>query len=116
MLDKVLGNKTAEQMLLFLYHYGELHASLLAKMSGLSETPVKNQLNKFENAGLLVSREVGRSRVYTFNPKSPFTKPIKDLISIVYESIPLSEREIIFSRRLRPRRKGKKILLNNATT
>jgi hypothetical protein len=115
-LDKIFGNKTAERILLNLYHYGELHASLLSKISRSAQTPVKNQLYKFESAGLLISKEMGRSRVYSFNPKSPYTKPIKQLIGIVYDNIPLKEREALFSYRARPRRKGKKVIARNATS
>jgi len=40
----------------------------------------------------------------------PFVKPIKELLKIAYESIPLNEREVIFKIRRRPRNKGKPII------
>lgn len=49
---------------------------------------------------------MGRSRVYSFNPKSPLLKPVKELIEIAYEYISISERRKIFQVRRRPRRKG----------
>ena len=73
-------------------------------------TPVLKQLNKFELAGVLVSKEIGKSRLYSFNPKSAFTKPIKEMLKIVYDSIPIKEKEKIFNKRRRPRRKGKPTL------
>lgn len=109
MLEGIFGNKTAEKVLLHIYHYGESHASGIAQDFRISLTSVVQQLNKFELAGLLVSKEVGRSRIYSFNPKSPFSKPIKELIEIVYESIPLTERQSLFQTRRRPRRKGKPV-------
>jgi hypothetical protein len=60
-------------------------------------------------AGVLISKEAGRSRVYSFNPKSPIVKPVKELVEIAYESIPLVERQKIFATRRRPRRKGKPV-------
>ncbi len=72
--------------------------------------PIVGQLTRFENAGVLVSKEMGRTRVYSFNPKSPFVRAVKELIQIVYENIPLREREILFGVRRRPRRKGKPVL------
>lgn len=109
MLEGIFGNKTAEKVLLHIFHYGESHASGIAKDFGGALNPIIQQLNRFELAGVLVSKEVGRSRMYSFNPKSPFTKPVKELIEIAYEGIPLSERRKIFKTRRRPRRKGKPI-------
>jgi len=110
MLEGIFGNKTAEKVLLHIYHYGEVHASGIAQDYGIALNPIKGQLDRFEQAGILVSREIGRSRLYFFNPKSVFLKPVKALLEIVYESIPLAEREQIFATRRRPRRKGKPVL------
>ena len=110
MIEGVLGNKTAEMVLLHIHHYGESHAAAISNDLKLSQTAVRGQLNRFEKAGILTSKEIGRSRVYSFNPKSPFTKPVKELISVAYESIPLYKREKLFKTRRRPRRKGKPVL------
>jgi hypothetical protein len=71
---------------------------------------VLNQLERFENAGILVSKQIGRSRLYSLNKKSPYYKPIDEMLRIAYESIPLEERMQRFKTRRRPRRKGKPIL------
>lgn len=109
MLEGIFGNKTAEKVLLHIYHYGESHASGIAKDFNIALNPVIQQLNRFELAGVLVSKEVGRSRIYSFNPKSPIMKPVKDLIETTYDSIPLAERQVLFQTRRRPRRKGKPV-------
>lgn len=109
MLEGIFGNKTAEKVLLHIFHYGESHASAVAKDFEMALNPIIQQLNRFELAGVLISKEMGRSRIYSFNPKSPLVKPIKDLIEITYESIPLSDRQKIFKTRRRPRRKGKPV-------
>jgi hypothetical protein len=110
MLEGIFGNRTAEKALLHIYHYGEIHASAIAQDYGVALDPIKKQLERFEVAGVLSARQVGRSRVYSFNPKSPFVSPLKELLKIAYESIPLREREQIFATRRRPRRKGKPVL------
>lgn len=79
MLEGIFGNKTAEKVLLHIYHYGEIHASAIASDYKIALTPIKQQLTRFESAGVLIGRDVGRSRLYFFNPKSPFTKPIKEM-------------------------------------
>ncbi|MBC7466320.1 MAG: winged helix-turn-helix transcriptional regulator [Bdellovibrio sp.] len=109
MLEGIFGNKTAEKVLLHIFHYGESHASGIAKDFSIAVNPVIQQLIRFEKAGVLVSKEFGRSRMYSFNPKSVFSKPIQDIIEKAYDSIPLSERQNIFETRRRPRRKGKPI-------
>ncbi len=109
MLEGIFGNKTAEKVLLHIFHYGESHASAIAQDFGVALNPIIQQLNRFESAGVLISKEAGRSRVYSFNPKSALTKPLKEIVEMAYESIPLSERQKIFETRRRPRRKGKPI-------
>lgn len=110
MLEGIFGNQTAEKVLLHVFHYGQIHASAIASDYGIALNPIKRQLERFELAGVLTSKEVGRSRLYFFNPKSVFQQPVRELIRIVYESIPLKEREKIFQVRRRPRRKGKPVL------
>lgn len=67
------------------------------------------QLNHFERVDILVSKQLGRSRIYSFNPKSVFNKAVQEIIEKAYESIPLSERQKLFETRRRPRRKGKPV-------
>jgi predicted transcriptional regulator len=109
MLEGIFGNRTAEKVLLHIFHYGESHASAIAADFKVAKNPVIQQLNRFEAAGVLASKENGRTRIYFFNPKSPFQRPIKELIEMAYDSIPLAERQKLFSARRRPRRKGKPV-------
>lgn len=115
MLESVFGNKTASWILLSLFHYGELHASVMAQLGDISLTAILNQLNRLEKGGILVSKSIGRSRVYSLNPKSPYRKSIKNILEIAYESMPLKERQKLFKNRLRPRRKGKPVISHERT-
>jgi len=110
MLEGIFGNKTAVKVLLHIYHYGQIHASAIAEDYGIYNRSVLNQLERFENAGVLVSKQIGKSRLYSLNKKSPYYRPIEDILRIAYESIPLEERLQRFKTRRRPRRKGKPIL------
>jgi len=109
MLEALFGNKSTEKILLHIFHYNESHASAIAKDFETALNPIVHQLNKLELAGILVSKEVGRSRMYKFNAKSPLAKPVKELIEVVYESISLEERQKMFASRRRPRQKGKPV-------
>jgi hypothetical protein len=109
MLENIFGNKSTEKILLHIFHYGESYASAIASDFKTPLNPIVQQLNKLEQSGVLVSKVIGRSRIYSFNPKSPFSKPMKEIIQIAYEGIPLNERHELFAIRRRPRRKGKPV-------
>jgi DNA-binding transcriptional ArsR family regulator len=110
MIETIFGNTTAAKVMLYLFHYGEAYASGIASDMGITKSQVIKQLNRFEEAGILVSKSMGKVRVYTFNPKLGVTKKLKELIQVFYESIPLEQREAMFSVRRRPRRKGKPVI------
>lgn len=110
MLDKILGTETAAFIMLHLFHYGEVHARGLARDTGKSLSAIQNQLQKFEEAGVILSKKVGNVRLYRFNKKSPLTKPLMDLIGIIHASMSLPDKAIFFSERKRPRRAGKPVI------
>lgn len=82
MLEGLFGNKSAEKVMLSIYIYGELHASAIARQYRTALDPIKKQLERFEEAGFLVSRIVGRTRLYKFNESNPLIQPLKELIKI----------------------------------
>ncbi len=108
-LEALLGNRTAALLMLYLFHYEEIYPTGAARDLELSLSPVQRQLEKFENAGILVSKLVGGTRVYSFNPKQPATQQLRELIRVFYESMTLAERQRLFHVRRRPRRPGKPV-------
>lgn len=109
-LETLLGSRTAEKVLLYLVHHGEAYPNGAARDLGISLGAVQRQLDRLEGAGFLISRLLGRTRVYTFNPKHPGTAALRKLLEFYYEAIPLSEREAMFRTRRRPRRRGKPVI------
>ena len=85
MLEGLLGNKSAEKVMLALYANEELHASAIAQMYETALDPIKKQLERFEEAGFLLSRVVGRSRLYSFNEAHPMIEPLRELLAIAYK-------------------------------
>lgn len=110
MLETIFGNETAAKVMLYLFHYGEAYASGIARDMGITLSQVQKQLDRFEQANILVSKLMGRVRIYSFNPKLGVTKKLKDLIQVFYDAIPLEQKEEIFSVRRRPRRRGKPVI------
>lgn len=108
MIEGLLGNATAEKVLLYLEHHGEGYASAIADaFEGVSMSMALAQLRRFEAAGLLVSRSQGRTRVFTWNPRYPFRPEVRALLRKALNALPETERRRYFSGRRRPRRSGK---------
>ncbi len=110
MLETIFGNETVATILLNVYHYDGIHARAIARNMGKVHGGIVHQLDRLEVGGLLISKEVGRTRVYMFNPKSPYTAPVKQIIQITYDHLPSRVKEKIFSENSKPRAKGKPII------
>ncbi len=109
MIEGIFGTKTAADILLYIFHYGEIHARGLSRELQVSLSAVQNQLKKFEKSGVVISKKIGNIRLYFFNKKSPLTTPLMDLIKIVHSSMSIEDKEKFFKKRMRPRRNGKPV-------
>lgn len=108
-LETLLGNRTAPQVLLYLIHYGEAYGRGVADDLGLNLRSVQVQLDKLESAGFLVSKEAGRTRVYSFNQRTPAARALRELVEVFYSGLSPVDREQLFGKRRRPRRRGKPV-------
>jgi DNA-binding transcriptional ArsR family regulator len=107
-LEGLFGNATSEKVLLYLEQYGEGYATRIADtFEGVSVSMVQAQLERFENAGLLVSLMKGRTRLFTWNPRYAFREEVRALLRKALRALPEHERRRYFSERRRPRRTGK---------
>jgi DNA-binding transcriptional ArsR family regulator len=107
MLEGLFGNVIIEKILFFLYVYAEGYPLGMARVFGVPVNRIQQQLKRLENGGIVVSRLVGKVRLYTFNPRFPFLKELKELAAKAYEFVPENEKERYFRMRKRPRRAGK---------
>lgn len=107
MLEGLFGNPVVEKIFFTISVYNECYALGLAKTFDEPVNKFQQQLKRLEEGGIIVSRLVGRVRIYTFNPRYPFLEELNALISAAYEFIPGKEKERFYSRRTRPRRAGK---------
>jgi len=92
---------------LFLSLRGEGYPREISSYFGSDISPIQNQLEKLENGNILSSKLLGRTRVYTFNPRYLFLKELMDLLRKAAEFLPEEERNRLLFVRKRPRRKGK---------
>jgi DNA-binding MarR family transcriptional regulator len=109
-LGEILGSRAAEAVLLHIFHHGESYGRAISADFGLTLFPIQRQLDKFEKAGVLVSKRQGRTLVFMWNEKSRVARRMKSLVEAVYDGLSLDEREKIFHVRRRPRSKDKPVI------
>ena len=107
MLEPLLGSKNRERVLQYLLARGEGYAKEIADFYDVALDPIQKQLERLELGGVLVSRQIGRMRLYSFNPRYAFAEEVKKLLERAREFYPPEERERLIMGRKRPRRKGK---------
>jgi DNA-binding MarR family transcriptional regulator len=107
MLEALVGSTAAERVLLFLSVRGSGYAREIADLYGTGPSQVQRVLDRMERDGMLVSRTVGRTRVYEFSPRFPLRDNVRALFREALNYYPDDlQSQLSFSRK-RPRRKGK---------
>jgi hypothetical protein len=109
MIESLVGNQTAERVLLYIVNYGEGHTSGIAQTFDLPKSQVRKQLIRLENGGILIGRNVGNLRMFQMNPRCPYRKELESLIEKVLSLISVAEKEKYYRQRRRPRRTGKNL-------
>ena len=108
-LEAIFGSRSAAQTLLFLEAYGSGYASRIAKTFDVAVMAIQRQLRRLEAEGVLVSREVGKTRVFEFNMRNPTVRNLRDFLEAELALLPESETQRYFRQRQRPRRAGKRL-------
>ncbi len=87
-LEGLLGSKSRARLLaIFATHpTEEFYAQRLTAMARLAETPVRYELRRLEQLGLLISRREGREKHYRINDRHPLFPELKQM---VYKTIGL---------------------------
>lgn len=107
MLEAILGSKNRERVLQFILAKDDGYAKEIADFYETSLDPIQKQLEKLEVGGVLVSKSVGRTRVFVFNPRYAFSNELKALLAKAREYYKPEEIEALTMGRKRPRRVGK---------
>jgi hypothetical protein len=108
-LEVTFGGRGATLVMLYLQNYGSAHGSGVASTFELPVSVVQKQLQKFEAGGLLVSRMVGSTRLYEWNPRSQVAKSLRAFLQDYLDQLPRDQLEAYFRERRRPRRPGKRL-------
>jgi hypothetical protein len=107
MLEPILGSPSCEKVMMFLYARGEGYAREIARFFATDLNPIQKQLAKLEAGNVLVSRVVGRTRLFSFNPRYPMIDELRALLKKTLQFYPEDMRERLLMDRRRPRRRDK---------
>lgn len=107
MLASLLGSVNKERVLIYLAARGKGYSREIARFFDAPLFPVQKAMGKMEAAGVLVSRSVGSTREYEFNPRYPARKELASLLDRALSFYPAPLRDRLLLNRSRPRRKGK---------
>jgi DNA-binding MarR family transcriptional regulator len=103
----LFGSESSYQVLMYLQNYENGYASQIARTFGMSLSQVQNQLVKFEELGIFVSRKEGTARVFYFR-RSPITDSLRMFLKDMLSMLPKATIEKYYRERRRPRRYGKR--------
>lgn len=107
MIADLVSGKSSEAVLLYLTNYGEGYAHGIADTFNMRLSAIQRALKKFEDAGILVSRLKGRTRVFEWNPRYPLRKELLELLEKALQLLPREDIRKYYRQRTRPRRTGK---------
>lgn len=108
-LEAILGNRSSAQALMFIEAYGSGHPARIASTFDVPLTGIYRQLRRLEANGVLVSRTVGRTRLFEFNTRNPTVRNLRAFLAAELELLPEEETKAYFRQRQRPRRTGKQM-------
>jgi DNA-binding transcriptional ArsR family regulator len=107
MFEALFGNQTVEKVLLFLWRHQEGYARGMAERFALPVNAIQQQLRRLEEGNVVVSRQLGRTRLYQLNPRYPLRRELEGLLEKAFSFVPSVLVQKHFTARTRPRRLGK---------
>jgi hypothetical protein len=107
MLEPILGSKSCEQVLIFLFARDSGYATEITQFFDADLYAIQKQLARLENAEVLVSKKVGRTRVFQFNPRYPFLRELKNLLDKALSFYPKEIKQALLMNRRKPRKEDK---------
>ena len=108
-LEALFGNRSAAQVLMFLEAYGSGHAYRMAKTYDVPVMSIQRQLKRLEAAGVLLSRTIGKTRLFEFSMRNPTVRNLRAFLSAELELLPEEDIKRFYRQRQRPRRTGKSL-------
>lgn len=102
MLSVLFGSPLKEKILLYLLECGEAYSQELSRNFSASLTAIQNQMKNLEEAGILVSRSVGKTRLFSINPRYFLRTELEAILRKDFEALPETEVQAHYRPRKRP--------------
>ncbi len=83
MLEALLGSEIREGVLIFLFNRKEGYAREISRFYNTDLNQIQKQLERLETGGILYSRNIGKTRLYSLNPRYPFLTELNALLAKV---------------------------------
>lgn len=80
MLEALFGSINRERVLLFLHARNEGYSREIARFFKTDLDPIQKQLGRLEFGGVIYSRNTGKTRVYSLNPRYPYLAELSALL------------------------------------
>jgi hypothetical protein len=107
MLEPIFGSRCREEVLQFILAYDSGYGTQIKNFYKTGLDPIQKQLEKLEIGGVFVSQKIGKTIVYSFNPRYAFLDELKSLLLKAREFYKPELIEQLTMSRKRPRRQGK---------
>jgi predicted transcriptional regulator len=107
MIEPLIGSKNRERVLLFLLAREEGYAREISRFYKTDLSQIQKQLERLEAGNIVYSKLIGKTRVYSMNPRYPFLEELTALLEKILSFYSVDEYEKLTHTRKRPRRKGK---------
>lgn len=107
MIAGLTGSINKERALVYLVARDRGYAREIARFFDAPLDPIQKALDGLERSGVLVSRQIGKTREYEFNPRYALRSELRALLEKALSLYPDDLREKLLGKRQRPRRKGK---------
>ena len=107
MLEPLFGSKCREQVLQYVLANKSGYGSEIRSFYEIGLDPVQKQLQSLELGGVFVSQNVGKTVLYSFNPRYAFFDELEALLLKAREYYKPELLERLTMSRTRPRRRGK---------
>jgi len=107
MLEPIFGSKCKEQVLQYILAFNSGYATQIKNFYNIGLDPVQKQLSKLEFVGILVSKNVGKTIMYSFNPRYAFLNELNNLLLKARDYYKPEDREKLIMVRKRSRIQGK---------
>ncbi len=109
LLQGILKAESQEKTLIYILTREQGYGREIAEFFGLPVSPIQKQLLKLEDTGVLISKRIGTTLSFEFNPRYPFLEPLRALLKAALKAYPSEIKKSLIMKRDRPRNSRKPV-------